>query len=351
MRKLIRKVLKIIPIVAIVTFLIIAIIYLKFGFCCAVADIIASLPSFFIAIPFGLIAILYKDKILGALLLIFLLVTNFNFTDNLYRGDISSLDLHLKICSYNTRFFFGHLKEQALYDLASENCDVYLFQEIWQSDLVYKDFLKWVNREIFPDYKLVNRAEYVVFIKKQARIDSVFVPNSEGFLSLDVNIASQNKVYKLTIVNTHIWNPISKRSVFSFGNIVNNASGEGYFIDPYTVRKNQVIDFKKYLLNKDLDNTVIAGDFNTTQAHVLVREKLFAPESKRDSLKRVSKIGVYYTFPVKMPFLLIDHVYVGNNIRVLNLSYKSLPYSDHKLVVFDVLVPQYKSVETANLYK
>jgi endonuclease/exonuclease/phosphatase (EEP) superfamily protein YafD len=96
-------------------------------------------------------------------------------------------------------------------------------------------------------------------------------------------------------------------------------------------------DLERYLVDQPAP-LIAAGDFNATLWHQPMRELLQGP--LRDAHADRHR-GLATTWPVGkpgVPFALLDHVLVTSTIDVRSVAERTLPGSDHRAVVADLLV-------------
>ena len=312
-------------------------IYFIASFCCSKADLISSIPSEFWFSGFIVMAVLLRDKILFVLSLIYFVFANINPPVHLQKIHIPEY-VPLKVCSYNSRFFFAQDRENAISTLANLNCDVYVIQEVWHSEEIYQQLIDSYMQKYFKNFNSVNWAEFWIMFKNDIQLKRQFKPKHEGFLALTLTVNRFNRKYEFNLINIHIWNPLVTRNTLSF---VEMALGQQSVqqLPPYLVRKAQIDDLYTFLDGKSVTNFVILGDFNTLPSHALIWRKIWTSANVKEHISKVSPGLFYATYPSALPFLAIDHAFVGDSILVEEVYTKDLGLSDHKALILKVGIP------------
>ncbi len=320
-------------------------IYFVSSFCCRYADLISSIPSEFWSAMFIVVAVALRDRLFLMLAVIYLIFANINPVTHLQKIHIPEY-VPVKVCSYNSRFFFAQNRKKAIEALKALNCDIYVIQEVWHSQEIYQQLIDSYVKKYFKEYHSVNWAEFWTLFKNDIQLLHQVRPENEGFLALELSIKRFNRRYILNLINIHIWNPLVTRNTLSFVE-ASFWQQPAARLSPYTVRKRQVSDLRKFLEQKVVSNYVIVGDFNTLPSHALIAFKKWAPKKQQKYFRKVSPGIFYATYPVALPFLAIDHAFLGNDLQLEHIYVKDLGSSDHKAFIMKIGVPESKKEAVA----
>ncbi len=105
--------------------------------------------------------------------------------------------------------------------------------------------------------------------------------------------------------------------------------------DPFQSRSPAFEQLSKMIRSYSPANLIVMGDFNTPLDSVLF-------ESFRQYLTHAFEsggIGFAKTWPIPLPVLAIDHIWVSKKIKVVNCNLNSSRFSDHRAVVANIETP------------
>jgi exonuclease III len=229
----------------------------------------------------------------------------------------------VRICSWNTAYFFQWNRDVAYNIIKEKNCTVIVFQEVWipESHIPEIDRLQ---RDFLPHLEYTMNEEFIIFYPRNAAFN--FIQSSaKGYFG--ISLALNGK--KLSIYNIHLWNPLVPRP-FVENDQLRYKSAE-------SVRNAQIIELVEETLKfKNDDSVVILGDFNTMQNAKFLREMNNSSVALVGSPLLKSK----NTYPARLPLLQIDHVFVSDSLRKNATKSMLCNYqaSDHCLIVLDLLL-------------
>lgn len=266
-----------------------------------------------------------------------------------FQVSISSDDAKgLKILSYNVRVFnvYNHLGKkdkwkstQKMTDwLVGKDFDIMCLQEFYYepgskifntvSNLkakrkyyhyFYQTYTNRINGQfglaIFSKYKIVNHG--LVNYDRKSNNQIIFIDIVKGKDTLRVYNAHlvSNSIEDQEIPDAE-FSQKSKQKATSLGRTLKRSFGK---------RGRQVDSLAKHI-DGCLHKTILCGDFNDLPYSYTYRRL----SSRLDNAFEQEGNGFGFTFNGKIPFLRIDHVFVGEGIKTRSFTtHKDVKYSDH----------------------
>jgi len=272
---------------------------------------LSAIPWFLWSFLFIIIALIYgfvlKENVFFIIIIAVVFSLPFLIRDTTADNTVSFAPY--KVCSLNTRYFFEYLLDKpsseqsvqlALTKLKSDQCKVYLLQEIWLGNK-RKDEITNFFKGAFPEYEFRMEGEFIIlslFPIRQTQLDS-----PEGYFRADIEMPLNKTV---SFYNVHEWNPLFARRCESF-------QGTQYKNDCPISAFNLRNDQRENLLASLKVNpnpVLIAGDFNSMEQSKVIRDL-------SDKLTPVlgSSFGSEATFPSIFPLIAIDHIFVSPSIE------------------------------------
>ena len=242
----------------------------------------------------------------------------------------STQNTSVRICSWNSAFFFENSKDIGFSTLAQRKCDFIVIQEVWKSSEFQTEIKKW--RDFYlPNYDYRFDKEYVIFVPPGSDVDML---KSDSGVFYGVDIAYKNKLF--TLLSIHLWNPISDRP-----ELVN---GEIKTIPAFQAREEQgseLLSKLKELTNNPLKSVIIVGDFNTMQNDKILRD--IGRIGKGDYRMTPINVSIFQkreTYSASRRIIEIDHSFVSRGIYANSkLKLECNPKaSDHCLLIIDLLL-------------
>ena len=232
----------------------------------------------------------------------------------------------IRVCSWNTAYFFTWGEQEGYSRLAKEDCTFILLQETWKSEN-QQDKLWEVNKTYFPTMRFFSQGEFVIFAPSN-EVSAVTYSATDAFLLLDTVHNGQ----ALHLYSMHLWTPISNKP-----KVTNNVIS---YKPPQTARREQKKDLLAQLELSNRDSTtLIIGDFNTMQNGKILRD---LTHLKNLHLALISQTITRNrnTFTSNHPLIQIDYAFVskgkigGAKLRT-SCVYSA---SDHCLLIVDVVL-------------
>ncbi len=137
----------------------------------------------------------------------------------------------------------------------------------------------------------------------------------------------------ITVYDVHLRSPRFGLDAIARGQI-------GRMVQDGRRRLEQAKRLHQYLSHENMNDLVVAGDFNSTNWALALRKQLDL--GLRDSFA-VAGRGYGYTYgqytPLHTPVMRIDHILVGLKWKVLNVQVGNTVGSDHSPVIADLFLP------------
>lgn len=231
---------------------------------------------------------------------------------------------HIRICSWNTRYFFEWGRDNGFKTLQEKDCSFIFLQEVWKSDTVQQE-LTLLRDTYLKNYDFVSNGEFVIFYPKNS-----IVTKQKSTTQAFLNIETRYKEKQLSLISVHLWNPIVARPEESAGKTV--------YIDAKQDREKQEDEILPFVQKEAATHTVfMLGDFNSTE-----NTPILSQIEKAGSLKVASEsiLKRNATYPVSFPLIRIDYAFTSQKLEnKLHLETECLPKtSDHCLMILDVLL-------------
>lgn len=286
-------------------------------------------PVLFILPPiFYCIFQMYKRRIpvvplaFTALLLLNLFV--FMGRTIIFSNKVPPSDNLIRVCSWNSAYFFKWGRDVGLSTLKGQNCDVILLQEVWKSELMTNEIAS-IRNEYFPTMDFYSQGEFLVLAPKGSVVE-VNRSNSKGHFSVTL----QNK--NLTLTSIHLWNPITDMPTL-------DTNGKVVVIPAIEARESQKKELLTFLARKTDVPHLIVGDFNTLQNGKIQRDITKISPQGAFSYLSTPIFSNKNTYPANFPFLHIDYAFTSKSLQQSGIAKKCLPQaSDHCLLIIDLML-------------
>lgn len=235
----------------------------------------------------------------------------------------------VRICSWNTAYFFDFNRELGFKTLQEKNCDIIMLQEVWKSEELESQLVE-IRNNYLPNYDVRIYQEFVLFIPPGSDT-ALFKSKTRAFLGADLKLKGKS----LTVYNVHLWNPLVNRPIAENNTV--------YYKSAQAERTDQINELVNELSDRTKNGSIlfIAGDFNSMQNYRIIRQVNSIGEAqKRLSIISAPMFMNSNTYPAKHPFIQIDFSYISQIARpkAKKTLYCIPRASDHCLIVLDVLL-------------
>lgn len=244
-----------------------------------------------------------------------------------YQSTGKSNQQNLRLCSWNTAYFFKWNKEVGLTTLANQNCTVILLQEIWKSEFMTKEIAE-VRDNYFPQFEFFSQGEFVILAPKDSVV-SVHRSLYNGHFA--VTLLYNNRTVRFTSV--HLWNPITDMPTLDSNKKIT-------VVPAIQARERQKKELITFIQDTQKIPHLIIGDFNTLQNGKILRDITKNKNGNSFSLLSTHLFSNKDTYPAKFPFLQIDYAFISETLRNdATLSKKCIAEaSDHCLLIVDLVL-------------
>jgi len=222
----------------------------------------------------------------------------------------------LQIVQYNKYYYNQNFEELETWLKADgRDTDILLMQEVLDADM---QGLTEVLTDVFPHY-LAFDAE---------RPDSVMIYSKTPILNYEVHQLC-HKYCKTKGVRFDVEGAFSSTPV----RIYSAHTHLGFKYYNALAQAEQYEDISEWMLMEGFDNRVFAGDLNTT-AHTPVFQKFIKSSNMRYQRFGLLPLGTWPSWRFIPPFQVsIDHVLVGDNLRLADIKRGPSFGSDHYSLV------------------
>ncbi len=237
---------------------------------------------------------------------------------------------HLRVCSWNSAYFFQWGRDAGFTKLKNADCDVVLLQEVWDSGNE-KQTIEQYRNQYLPNYAAFSSGEFVIFARKEFVAVSTESKHG-GYFSLSTLINQK----KLNIMSIHLWNPITSKPVDIEGKVENIPAKIAR-----SDQKNEILNKVQTLLDQKDEITLIAGDFNTMENGKILRD-ILATKSDANALNYLS-LPLWKnraTYSTNLRLIAIDHVFITKGQYPTSRLQTSceVKASDHCLLIVDLML-------------
>jgi len=308
---------------------------------------IPPLTYYLIATPFSvflipytiffLAGLIYRQVFsykLSGLLMLLVLFTQFyivgrpHFVNTVFRAP--SQDEKIRICSWNTAYFFDFDRDAGFKLLEENDCDVIALQEVWHAKKERIEVEKY--RNIYFQGKDIRLEDEFAFIIPPVSDKHIYKSKSGGYYGLELNI----KGHSFVLLNAHIWNPVAYKPFYDQNNRIK-------YLGPIEIRHKHETELKGIVSNLVQGDTpiILVGDFNAQPNIKFIRDiSKIGDNDKHLILTPVDLLTNHNSYPAKLRLIQIDYAYVSSRIRPeASLELKCYDTaSDHCLLILDVLL-------------
>lgn len=234
----------------------------------------------------------------------------------------------LRVCSWNTAYFFKWGKEEGLKRLAETNCDFILLQEIWRANEETTE-IEEAQRQYLQQYTAYANAEFVIFTPKEATANPI-ISNNSGYYGLETTY----KGVPLTLLSVHLWNPITPRPTYQNGVIVPIPADVAR-----ADQKAELLREIKRTADKVNANLLVVGDFNTMQNGKVLRDIKNVSNRKLEYLS-VPLWQNRNTYSTSLRLIQIDYAFLTDKSFSQSRIQTScdVKASDHCLLIIDLVL-------------
>lgn len=233
----------------------------------------------------------------------------------------------VRICSWNTAYFFKWGRDEGLSKLKEQECDFILLQEVWRSEELQEEITA-IRDQYFNDFNFYSSTEFLIFSPKESLVNVTKSPTN-GYFAIETTYKSK----KLVLTSVHLWNPITDMPALQNGKMI--------VIQTKDARETQKKDLLAHLDTLQLHDTaaITVGDFNTLQNGEIIRD---ITKLKNNSYTFIST-PLYKnknTYSTNLRLIQIDYAYVDDAHKD-NVSLKTacIPTaSDHCLLIIDIML-------------
>lgn len=286
-------------------------------------------PILFVLPPiFYCIFLIYKRSIpiVPLIFTVLLFINLFIFMGRtlVFSNKTNHSDSSLRICSWNSAYFFKWGRDIGFTTLREQDCDVILLQEVWKSELMTNEIAE-IRNEYFPTMDFFSQGEFLVLAPRGSIVEVNRSANKGHF---SVTLQDQ----KLTLTSIHLWNPITDMPMLDInGNVV--------VIPAIRARESQKKELLTFLeRNADVPHLIV-GDFNTLQNGKILRDITKISPNGAYSYLSTPILSNKNTYPANFPFLHIDYAFTSKSLQQSGIAKKCLPQaSDHCLLIIDLML-------------
>ncbi|MCC7303851.1 endonuclease/exonuclease/phosphatase family protein [bacterium] len=236
----------------------------------------------------------------------------------------------IRVCSWNTAYFFKWGREDGFAKLKATNCDYILLQEVWQADKEL-DAISSMKLKYLPDFDIYTEDEFLILTPKGSKVMEITSEHAGHF-----GITTTYKEKEFSLISVHLWNPITPKPVVrngEFSRIPANIARND--------QKNELLNEIREVTSKKESSLLVVGDFNTMQNGKVLRDiQKYSNKSNELKILSLPFWKSRSTYSTSFRLIQIDYAFLSKTAfrsSKLQTSCKTKA-SDHCLLIIDLVL-------------